>query len=185
MTVEVREDSLFGSRWRKTAPGSTLDERFLSPRVSQRRHRNEVGDGGRGQGRDGDEGTTIASGRHGRIADDRQVQSGTGGEPGPSRSAPEEARDEGEIGQSHHRRGPRIGQTHERSDTGRCRRESAADDGRDHTDPDRCSLRVVRRHPRQRPVRTVRSKMPSVARRAESGTIGNRSLMSPSTLDQS
>jgi hypothetical protein len=36
-----------------------------------------------------------------------------------------------------------------------------------------------------RPFRTVRSKMPRVARRAESGTIGNRSLCSSSTLDQS
>ena len=32
---------------------------------------------------------------------------------------------------------------------------------------------------------TVRSKIPSVARSADSGTIGNRSLRSPLTFDQS
>jgi hypothetical protein len=36
-----------------------------------------------------------------------------------------------------------------------------------------------------KPFRTVRSKIPSVARRADSGTIGKRSFMSPLTLDQS
>ena len=38
---------------------------------------------------------------------------------------------------------------------------------------------------RQRPFLTVRSKIPSVARRADSGTIGKRSLRSPPTFDQS
>jgi hypothetical protein len=37
----------------------------------------------------------------------------------------------------------------------------------------------------QRPFLTVRSKIPSVARSADSGTIGKRSLRSPPTLDQS
>jgi hypothetical protein len=37
----------------------------------------------------------------------------------------------------------------------------------------------------QRPFRTVRSKMPSVDRRAVSGTIGKRSLMSSPISDQS
>jgi len=36
-----------------------------------------------------------------------------------------------------------------------------------------------------RPLLTVRSKIPSVARRADSGTIGKRSLRSPLTFDQS
>jgi len=36
-----------------------------------------------------------------------------------------------------------------------------------------------------RPFLTVRSKIPSVARRADSGTIGKRSLSSPVTFDQS
>ena len=35
------------------------------------------------------------------------------------------------------------------------------------------------------PFLTVRSKIPSVARRADSGTIGKRSLRSPVTFDQS
>jgi hypothetical protein len=37
----------------------------------------------------------------------------------------------------------------------------------------------------QRPALTVLSKIPNVARKADSGTIGNRSLRSPLTLDQS
>jgi hypothetical protein len=36
-----------------------------------------------------------------------------------------------------------------------------------------------------KPVLAVRSKIPSVARRADSGTIGNRSFRSPVTFDQS
>ena len=36
-----------------------------------------------------------------------------------------------------------------------------------------------------RPILTVRSKIPSVARRADSGTIGKRSFRSPLTFDQS
>ena len=36
-----------------------------------------------------------------------------------------------------------------------------------------------------RPFLTVRSKIPSVARSADSGTIGKRSLRSPLTFDQS
>jgi hypothetical protein len=44
---------------------------------------------------------------------------------------------------------------------------------------------LERRTGNQRPFLTVRSKIPSVARRADSGTIGKRSLRSPPTFDQS
>ncbi len=44
---------------------------------------------------------------------------------------------------------------------------------------------AVRTRQASRPWRTVRSRIPSVARRAESGTIGKRSLRSPVTFDQS
>ena len=40
-------------------------------------------------------------------------------------------------------------------------------------------------HRGHKPCLTVRSKIPSVARRADSGTIGKRSFKSPLTFDQS
>jgi hypothetical protein len=44
---------------------------------------------------------------------------------------------------------------------------------------------LQRRTGNHRPFRTVRSKIPSVARSADSGTIGKRFLRSPLTFDQS
>ena len=46
---------------------------------------------------------------------------------------------------------------------------------------------TARHHPpkRYRPLLTVRSRIPSVARRADSGMMGKRSWMSPDTFDQS
>jgi hypothetical protein len=119
---------------------------LLPPRRSERRHGAEVGHRGDHQRYSSHLSTAAVSSGNGCVADDRQVQPGTGGEPWPSGSGAQEAGNQSEVSQAHKPCGPWVDEAHERSDTGRRRGKNAADRGRQHTNPDRCTLRVVGRH---------------------------------------
>jgi hypothetical protein len=119
---------------------------LLSPGSSEHRHGAEVGHRGGHQRYCCHLGAAVASSGDDCVADDRQVQPGTGGEPWPSGSAAEEAGNQSEVSQAHKPCGPWVGEAHERSDTGWRRGKNATDGRREHTDPDRCSLCIVGHH---------------------------------------
>jgi hypothetical protein len=119
---------------------------LLSPGSSERRHGAEVGHRGGHQRDCSYLGAAVVSSGDCCVADDRQVQPGTGREPWPSGSAAEEAGNQSEVSQTHKPCGPWIGEAHERSDKGWRRGKNDTDGRREHTDPDRCSLCIVGRH---------------------------------------